>query len=562
MAFVIRNFIICVSLLICTLTCSKFEESHKRVCFPPHIDFRVTVDSLTQIVKIDSIVKINGPFSISWDFGNGTPSTKEEPVLFKYLNQTVDTTYNIKLTVTNNCQEISTWYKPVFIKGCLITPAFDTSFINKTIVTFVNKTNPGIKKAIKYSWNFGDGSPELISSNSSISHSFASQGNYKVRLTVTSACGENFVEMIISIGCFKDYSCIDCIKQIINSWNNITFYIDNPIGILNIKWDFGDGSLPFIGFNPPPHTFQNADNFVVTVTITNDCNKIQSPFQLIVPIVEPSEKYTPSSDLDKFSQLDNYHQVVFLNNIIYILKTDRSFYKFNLASKGISNLGLAQGAINERNKLKRDTRSTALFNFGDFGISKWYNKWDLPNNVNKTVTDVDCNENGGHVFTHLAGFTYSIAYNPLSKLYFSIAENKNNLVYFSDPKSIRYNGKYINYINDNCFGLIVDLSTYNMFFISPDGIVMTDSKGSFTNLFNYKTLTGVDIPIKKILIDRYSSMWLLNISGTLFKYNISTSNYIKVWPSGVNDFDIFTYNSSETEVVVAGNRLLEHLVKN
>lgn len=556
------NLLICIISMFISLTCLKFEDNHKKECFPPHIDFKTTLDSNSRSAKFEATEKSNLPITkLIWSFGdNSSNFTGEKPPIHQYPAKTKDTTYNVSLTAINKCQEASIWYKPITIEGCLIAADFDT-IVNRNIVTFINKSIPGDKKAVKYLWNFGDGTPPDTSKNP-VPHVYTSPGAKIVSLTITSPCGPHTQVKVITIGCFKEIVCNDCIKITDNSWSNKSFSLLSYSGINSVEWDFGDNSAKIRGFTST-NNYLTDGTYIVTATLRNDC-KSQN-FIIRLTIISPKDEYE-AIDIASFSQSDNFHQVLYFKNSIYIVKSDRSFYKSEIKGGGVSFYGVSPGEINNRNKLKRDVLSSTIFNFGDFGLYKWNsNEWGLEvNGIGKIVTDIDCNEIGQHVFTALSpsdGDYYSIIFNPRSQFYYSISEGKNGLTYFKTAKSIYYDGPKLNNFGKDCFNLTLNPISFDMGMISKNGVIVTNSIGLEKQFYSIESLTGSTVGLKKILFDSENHLWLLNAQGKLFKFNLSTFEYKEIWSNNVNDFDVYT-NNFVNEVVLAGNHLLKRLIKN
>ncbi|WP_158839187.1 PKD domain-containing protein [Polaribacter sp. L3A8] len=145
------------------------------------------------------------------DFGDGEEKTfthaqlksidptglKDFPVIYNYTKgscPTADGKYTAKLTVKNACYERSWTIDNIFIIQASI-PDFETidrGCINESI-SFKNIStildNLDCKDEAKFTWNFGDGTPEVIeTSKTTESHTFTTPGTYTVSLTVQGTC--------------------------------------------------------------------------------------------------------------------------------------------------------------------------------------------------------------------------------------------------------------------------------------------------------------------------------------------------------------------------------------
>jgi len=119
----------------------------------------------------------------SWNFGNGTSSTQQNPS----VTYSSAGTYNITLVVTaaNGCTATRT--VPATINP-LPTASFTTGALacQGSALTFNNTSTPGVGTITSYAWNFGNGQTS-VQANPSVT--FAAAGNYSVSLTVTNSAG-------------------------------------------------------------------------------------------------------------------------------------------------------------------------------------------------------------------------------------------------------------------------------------------------------------------------------------------------------------------------------------
>ncbi|HIN97362.1 MAG TPA: PKD domain-containing protein, partial [Candidatus Marinimicrobia bacterium] len=118
----------------------------------------------------------------SWDFGNGSTSTEQNPV---HEYATADT-FIVSLTVMDVNNLTDTYSGSVItVEYLQIGPsaAFEYSIDNYT-VTFTDFSSGGSGTITGWSWNFGDGS---ASTEQNPVHTYSSEGIYNVNLTVTAS---------------------------------------------------------------------------------------------------------------------------------------------------------------------------------------------------------------------------------------------------------------------------------------------------------------------------------------------------------------------------------------
>ncbi len=121
--------------------------------------------------------------SYTWDFGDGSKSTEENPT----HTYTKDGTYTIKLTATNaggSAEKTRTVTISLEGTSTQLVANFTFAVDEKTAgkVTFTN-TSEG---ATSYAWDFGDGN---TSTDENPAHTYAKDDTYTVKLTATNAGG-------------------------------------------------------------------------------------------------------------------------------------------------------------------------------------------------------------------------------------------------------------------------------------------------------------------------------------------------------------------------------------
>ena len=125
------------------------------------------------------------PYTYSWNFGDGTTSTTQNPS----HTYTTAGTYTATLTVTDSSSPAKTATSSVTTNVSAVgnplaasASAIPTSGQVPLSVNFTG-TATGGKPAYSYSWNFGDGS--AVSTAQNPSHTYSTAGTYTATLTVT-----------------------------------------------------------------------------------------------------------------------------------------------------------------------------------------------------------------------------------------------------------------------------------------------------------------------------------------------------------------------------------------
>jgi RHS repeat-associated protein len=206
----------------------------------------------------------------SWDFGDGTTSTAENPS----HTYTIAGNYTVTLVITDSYG--GTDMKTNMVSAAAIPPptaSFTATPASTEIDHNVNfnstASTPGSGATITgYMWDFGDGSTSTVANPS---HAYAASGTYTVTLTVTDSDGQH-----------------SSMTQTVTIYNAPTAsFTENPTAgeaplnvsfdgtgssadhatITGYSWDFGDGNTDTSA--TPTHTYSTAGTYTVTLTVTD-----------------------------------------------------------------------------------------------------------------------------------------------------------------------------------------------------------------------------------------------------------------------------------------------------
>ncbi|MEO8764864.1 MAG: PKD domain-containing protein [Ginsengibacter sp.] len=212
-----------------------------------------------------------GADSWSWDFGDGSLSTMQNPV----HDYAVSGVYTIHLTVTNNATGCSNVREDV-VNALKEIPDF------KSNVTAVCKNAPVIFTAINsipgnislYTWRFGDGTAVSGSSNS-ISHNYTVSGNYKVTLILNlkNGCIDSIVKPLAILvdgptAVFRTQNPGACENTAVTFIDSS--YANGPHSIQQWQWNWGDGVTQSLTGQSIQHVYTSAGNYSVSLKVTDN----------------------------------------------------------------------------------------------------------------------------------------------------------------------------------------------------------------------------------------------------------------------------------------------------
>ncbi|HET9826753.1 MAG TPA: PKD domain-containing protein, partial [Chitinophagaceae bacterium] len=253
---------------------ASFTANMTTACVPATIQFR---DQSTIPPGAGSIV------SWSWDFGDGTNSTAQNPS----HTYTATGFYTVYLLITSStgCKSSASIGKYIhivngvnadfdFLQPPTCKPPFTINFQDQS-------SGPG---TLSYSWNFGNG---LTSNQQNPGTIYPSAGSYPVQLTVQSnlGCSGTTTKNIQVTGKTTDFTFPSsiCIGQ------TITFQNNSSPGPLSSFWSFGDGTNS--SQINPVKTFLTGGTFTVKL-INNYGNCSDSVTKNVTIITQPAVDFS------------------------------------------------------------------------------------------------------------------------------------------------------------------------------------------------------------------------------------------------------------------------------
>lgn len=234
--------------------------------YQPIADFITSNDSICGSGNIAFYNQSIGGIANNWNFGNGFTSTAYNPVRNFAGLADKDTSYTIKLVVTTPYA-----CKDSIEKTVKINPIPDANFApitNACTPKLVNFNANSSLRAVKYEWDFGDGTIDsFATSNKTFTNNTPLiNRTFPIVLKVYSNSGctdtakQNLVVYplpVVNFSILKTNKCDVAEFSMLNS----TLGANS-----NYRWDYGDGNLG-IGFLNPLHTFPTKLNGDTNFTV-------------------------------------------------------------------------------------------------------------------------------------------------------------------------------------------------------------------------------------------------------------------------------------------------------
>lgn len=223
-----------------------------------------------------------GATTYSWDFGDGGSSTVANPS----HTYTVDGTYTVVLTSTNNCgTSTSTQVLTV------VTPPvanFTATGVNGCAPLSVTFNNTSSANATSFVWLFPGGNP-ATSTLANPTVVYANPGIYSVTLTAMNSVGSSNVTQnsFVNVGTVPS-------PNFVASGNGASYSFSNAsAGATSYSWSFGDGGTS--NAENPSHFYTMDGTYTVVLTASNACGTATST-QTLTVTTPPSASFTATGN--------------------------------------------------------------------------------------------------------------------------------------------------------------------------------------------------------------------------------------------------------------------------
>ncbi len=210
--------------------------------------------------------------SYSWDFGDGSSSTEENPA------HTYDDggTYFVELTAINSCGELTTTIEiEIAAPPTAPTAGFGADVIMGCAALTVNFSDNSSSNVEAWDWSFPGGTPSS-STEQNPTVVYNSEGTYDVTLIVTNAVGADTLTEV-------QYIDIDDVPMagFTSSVNEaLVDFTNTSTEATSYSWDFGDSNTSTE--ESPSHTYDMDGTYTVILTATNACGSVMTEEEITI----------------------------------------------------------------------------------------------------------------------------------------------------------------------------------------------------------------------------------------------------------------------------------------
>jgi PKD repeat protein len=215
--------------------------------------------------------------SYIWDFGDGTQSTEEDPIVAHSYEEAGD--YTVILVVVDSEEKWDAESKLLSVQSSLGYPKASftysptESLVNEAIIFDASESSDTDGTIVSYVWDFGDDTPVEKHTDSTATHVYTSAGTYNVTLTVTDDDGlSNSFSDVVKIRVPGAPLASFTYSPAAPSANEFVLFnasLSEPKGgtIVSYRWSFGDG-VNGTG-EITTHVYESFGYYLVTLTVVD-----------------------------------------------------------------------------------------------------------------------------------------------------------------------------------------------------------------------------------------------------------------------------------------------------
>ncbi len=236
-----------------------------------------------------------GGQTYKWFFGDGDSSTLQHPVHI----YNAPGTYNFTFTVYHGSCSYPTSGVVRIVDEHPVLTSSDTAICKNAPVSF-SAANINTANIASYSWDFGDGNV-IVTTDASVTHSYAATGSYFARLITTDILGCYDTTQLIKINVYgptaafsnAEGTCVNTSIAFTDSSLN-----DGKHSIVQWEWSSGDGNIAVNTTAPFSHVYTSAGIFNVQLKVKDSFGCVDSILKsAAVIITDPVASFTLSDTI-------------------------------------------------------------------------------------------------------------------------------------------------------------------------------------------------------------------------------------------------------------------------
>jgi len=219
-----------------------------------------------------------------WDFGDGNSSDVAftSPIHI-YEESGV---YDITFTIENFCGSNSITKQVVINISEELNAKFESNITIGCEPDQIEYFDNSVGNPTEWLWEFQGGTPSMSTEQNPII-TYQNQGTYNTKLSVSNSLYSDEIDRANYVEIYSEP--VALIDYITTSSSQIDFINNSLIGNSNAEfdWDFGDGNTSTNV--SPSHTYTEQGDFLVTLTVTNECGTSVSEELITIMTTSTSE---------------------------------------------------------------------------------------------------------------------------------------------------------------------------------------------------------------------------------------------------------------------------------
>jgi gliding motility-associated-like protein len=232
--------------------------------------------------------------SYEWNFGDGSPQVNTTEPNISHTYNAVGV-YRVMLVAidSNTCNIRDTSYLNIKVGDLKALLDFEWEKLNPCDSLQYEFQNLSVApsaqpfKPNSFAWDFGDGSPRVVTGTAPVRHRYASAGTYNVKLVLLDSAYCNFPDSLV-----KQLNVATLVKAAFEAPRTgcvpeTVVFKNTSEGGQTFQWSFGDGGTSTQ--RNPTHTYTAAGTYTISLVVIDSatCNIIDSASQNITVYANP-----------------------------------------------------------------------------------------------------------------------------------------------------------------------------------------------------------------------------------------------------------------------------------
>lgn len=263
-----------------------YEQPQAAFTAPAEICFGNTANFTDQTTAPNNTVN-----QWQWDFGDGNSSAQQNPA----HTYSAAGNYTVTLKATSSVGCVSTVSAKTIVVNALPLAGFNFSspVCETKNITFTDLSTSASGSILKWTWDLGDGTTSVNTSNSAFTHSYASAGTYNVTLKVETdkGCTSTVLTRPVLVNPLPLPGFIlpnNCVNDPFVQFNDTSSIAGGSQSQFTYLWNFGDpnanaGNPNISTLRNPQHRYTAVGNYTVTLAVTSGAGcsaTITQPFTI------------------------------------------------------------------------------------------------------------------------------------------------------------------------------------------------------------------------------------------------------------------------------------------